>query len=52
MCLRPHTSVQYEARLERVVADINTNLDVEGLCHRLPDRLQKLVDAEGDGLKY
>ena len=51
-CLSPHTSVQYEARLKRVVADINANLDVEGLCQRLPDRLQKLVDAKGDRLKH
>ena len=39
------TPAEYEARLKRVVADINANLDVEGLCRRLPDRLRKLVDA-------
>ena len=50
--LHPHTSVQYEARLKRVVADIHANLDVEELRQRLPDRLQTLVDAKGDRLKY
>ena len=43
---------EYEARLKHVVADINANLDVEGLCRRLPERLQKLVDSKGERLKY
>ena len=46
------TPAEYEARLKHVVADINANLDVEGLCRRLPERLQKLVDSKGERLKY
>lgn len=46
------TPAQYESRLKQVVADINANLDVEGLCRMLPERLQKLVDSDGARLKY
>ena len=46
------TPAEYEARLKHVVADINANLDVEGLCRRLPERLQKLVDSKGERLKH
>ena len=34
------------------ISDINANLDVEGLCRRLPERLQKQVDSNGERLKY
>ena len=46
------TPAEYESRLKRVAADINANLDVEGLCMKLPERLQMLVDSSGDRLKY
>ena len=42
---------EYEARLKGVVADINQNLDVEGLCYGLPKRLAKLIATEGGRLK-
>ena len=38
--------------LKAVVDDINQHLDVEGLCKRLPQRLQQLVDAKGGRLKH
>ena len=46
------TPPENEARLKRVVADINQNLDVEGLWRRLPERLQQLVEPRGERLKY
>ena len=42
---------EYEARLKRVVVDINANLDVEGLCYGLPKRLAKIIAAKGGRLK-
>ena len=45
------TRAEYEARLKSVVADINANLDVEGLCYNLPDRLEKLIAADGGRVK-
>ena len=42
------TPAQYATRLRSIFQDINDNLDVEGLCWSLPERLQALVDAEGD----
>ena len=30
---------------------INEHHDVDGLCRKLPERLQKLVDAKGDRIK-
>ena len=44
------TRPEYEARLKRVVADINANLNVEGLCHGLPKRLEKLIASGGGRL--
>ena len=41
----------YEARLKRVVASINAELDVKGLCFKLPDRLGRLIAAGGGRLK-
>ena len=41
----------YEARLKRVVASINVELDVKGLCFKLPDRLGRLIAAGGGRLK-
>ena len=45
------TRAEYEARLKRVVADINANLDVKGLCYGLPKRLEKIIAADGGRLK-
>ena len=42
---------EYEARLKKIVADINENLDVEGLCYGLPKRLEKIIAASGGRLK-
>ena len=41
----------YEAHLKRVVASINAELDVKGLCFKLPDRLGRLIAAGGGRLK-
>ena len=35
-------------RLRKICKDINDNLDVAGLCRKLPDRLDKLGKSEGD----
>ena len=37
------TRPEYEVRLKTLVADINANLNVEGLCNGLPKRLDKLI---------
>ena len=44
------TRTEYEARLKEVVADINANLDVQGLCYKLPHRLEKMLASEGGRL--
>ena len=41
------TTGQYASRLRRVVDDINTNLDVEGLCKGFPKRLDLVIEAKG-----
>ena len=41
----------YEALSKRVVASINAELDVKGLCFKLPDRLERLIVAGGGRLK-
>ena len=46
------TVPEYTSRLKAVVQDINDRLDVEGLCRDLPERIQKLVDAEGGRIKH
>ena len=40
--------LQFGTRMKALVQDINDNLDVDGLCKELPDRLQQVIDAEGD----
>ena len=42
---------EYEARLKRVVSEINQNLDVEGLCYGLPKRPASVIVADGGCLK-
>ena len=38
----------YVSRLKRVAAYINEHHKVGDVCHRLPARVQKLIDAKGD----
>ena len=50
---RPHepwkeTPPEFGARLRAIARDINANCDVDGLCRKLADRVQRVVDAEGD----
>ena len=42
------TVEEFGARLRDICAHINEHFDVEGLCHGLPERLQMVIDAEGD----
>lgn len=42
------TPAEFAARLRTIHQDINANCDVEGLCRGLPERVQAVVDAEGD----
>ena len=41
------TRGEYASRLRRVVDDINTSLDVEGLCKGLLKRLDLVIEAKG-----
>ena len=45
------TPAAFGARLRLCCADVNDDLDVEGLCKAFPGRIQKLVDREGGRLK-
>ena len=45
------TPEAFAERLRRCCADINANVDVEGLCWKFPTRVQQLVDGEGRRLK-
>ena len=45
------TPAAFAARLRQCCADINDNLDVEGLCKAFPGRVQNLVDRRGGRLK-
>ena len=42
---------QYEARLKRIVEEINGKNDVEGLCRSFLARIEKLVAGEGGRLR-
>ena len=44
------TREAYTARLKKVCDDINSTLDVEGLCRAFPARVDKLVLKEGGRL--
>ena len=41
------TRGEYASRLRRVVDDINTSLDVEGLCKGLLKSLDLVIEAKG-----
>ena len=45
------TPTEVAARLQTVVAGINRDCDVSGLCMEFPDRLLKLRQSKGDRLK-
>ena len=45
------TVAQFGARMKEIARDINQNYDVEGLCWKLPHRLDLLDAAEGDRIK-
>ena len=44
------TVEDFTERMKGIAAYINENYDVEGLCRELPDRLEELVEREGDRL--
>ena len=46
------TPEQFATRLKSVVEDINQTLNVEGLCRAFKQRVQKLVDREGDRITH
>ena len=39
---------QYTTHLKGIAQHINNNHDVESLCREFPDRMQAVVDNEGD----
>ena len=41
----------FAGRLRQCCADINAQLNVDGLCRTFPKRIQKLVHRKGDRLK-
>jgi hypothetical protein len=45
------TQAQWAKRARRVVARINKDYDVAGLCGEFPQRLQDVVDGRGERLK-
>ena len=45
------TVVHFGCRLHEICQYINEHHDVDGLCRKLPERLQMLVDAKGDRIK-
>ena len=45
------TPEEFGARLRSICQGINDNLDVDGLCRDLPNRVQLVVDAQGDRIK-
>ena len=45
------TVAEFGDRLRGICQHINEKYDVEGLCRKLPGRLQKIVDAGGDRIK-
>ena len=45
------TVPDYFARLKHVASYINDNYNVEGLSRELPQRVQDVIDAEGDRIK-
>ncbi len=46
------TREEHAARLRHAVDYCNANYDVDALCRALPTRLERIVDAEGDKLRY
>ena len=44
------TVEQFSKRLRDIATDINANLNVEGLCKEFPQRVQAVVDNEGDNI--
>ena len=44
------TRAQFARRLKAVVKDVNETCAVEDLCNGLGQRVQDLIDAEGDRL--
>ena len=50
-CPWEETREQFKARMQDVCRQINAEYDVEGLCRKLPARLQELSDRGGDKLK-
>ena len=45
------TVADFRTRLKGICEHINANHDVEGLCREFPERLQMLIDAEGDRIR-
>jgi hypothetical protein len=44
------TPLAFATRLRQCCAEINSTLDVDGLCRDFPNRIQKLVDKKGGRL--
>ena len=46
------TPEQFATRLKAVVQEINDTLNVEGLCRAFKQRVQKLLDRDGDRISH
>ena len=45
------TVEEFGARLRDICDHIDRHFDVEGLCEGLPDRVQEVIDSEGDHIQ-
>ena len=45
------TQVQWTKRARKVVASINQEYDVAGLCREFPQRLRDVINSEGERLR-
>ena len=46
------TPEQFAMRLKEIVQEINDTLNVEGLCRAFKQRVQKLLDRDGDRISH
>ena len=46
------TPEEFATRLKGVVQEINDTLNVDGLCRAFKQRVQKLVDRDGDRISH
>ena len=43
---------QFQSRMRDICEHINAYFDVDGLCRAFPKRLEKVIESEGDRVKW